>query len=311
MNNKKLKIASRNSPLALVQTNIIKDHLLNLYPDLKIEIIAMTTEGDRRLTMPLATVGGKGLFVKELETALLEKRADIAVHSSKDMPVNLPDGLTIAVFFKRDDPRDAFLSNQYQSLYDLPANAIVGTSSLRRQCLLKHLRPDLDLQILRGNVQTRLKKLDAGEFAAIVLAAAGLERLGITARAKDFFDPEIFTPAATQGIMCIECRSTDIETLELLKPLHHNASAICATAERSMNLQLQGGCQVPIGAYATLANNQLQLRGLVGSPDGTNILRATATSTAEYAKQLGIDVAEKLRLAGADAILQKVYQNHG
>lgn len=311
MNTKTLKIATRNSPLALVQTNIIKDRLVHLYPSLNIEIIAMSTEGDRRLTMPLATVGGKGLFVKELENALLDHQADIAVHSSKDMPVTLPKGLSIAVFFKRDDPRDAFISNEYQSLSMLPKNALVGTSSLRRQCLLKHLRPDLNIQVLRGNVQTRLKKLDAGEFAAIVLAAAGLKRLALTERAKDYFDPEIFTPAATQGIMCIECRSADIDTLELLKPLHHIPTAICATAERSMNLHLQGGCQVPIGAYATLADEELQLRGLVGSPDGKNILRVSAKNTVANAKQLGIEVAEKLRAAGADAILQKVYNTHG
>lgn len=309
MNNKnQITIASRNSPLALVQTEIIKQHLLTLYPDLTINILGMTTAGDRLLSQPLATIGGKGLFVKELEQAIMDGRADIAVHSTKDMPVVLPDGLSIAAFYKRDDPRDTFVSNDYKTLFDLPPNAIVGTSSLRRQCVIKHLRPDIDLKILRGNIQTRLKKLDNGEYSAIILAAAGLERTALTERASDYFDPEIFTPAATQGIMCIECRTDDIATQQLLKPLHHEPTAICAVAERALNLHLQGGCQVPIGAYATLINNQLHLRGLVGSVDGKTVLRAAATGQADEAEQIGIAVAEKLLKAGAATILQEIYQ---
>ncbi len=311
MNNKKLKIATRNSPLALAQTNIIKSHLELLYPALKVDIVAMTTEGDRRLNMPLSSVGGKGLFVKELEYAILEGRADFAVHSSKDMPVELTEDLAITVFYKRDDPRDAFVSNNYSGLTALPANSIVGTSSLRRQCLLKYLRPDLSIKILRGNVQTRLKKLDSGEYAAIILAAAGLKRLQLQSKIKEYFDPEIFIPAVTQGIMCIECRKDDLATINLLKPLHNKEAAICAIAERSMNAHLEGGCQVPIGGYANFSEGTLKLRGLVGSPDGKLILRATAINTAENAEQLGINVATQLLAQGAKAILEEVYHSHG
>lgn len=308
---KKLIIASRKSPLAMVQSEMIKADLEQLYPEFTIEILAMSTEGDRKLSMPLATVGGKGLFVKELEQALLEHRADIAVHSTKDMPVLQPKDLEIATYYKRHDPRDAFVSNQYETYAALPEAAVVGTASLRRQCLLKHLRPDLTIKVLRGNVQTRLKKLDEGEYDAIVLAAAGLERQNLSDRAKSYFDPNSFTPAATQGIMCIECRSDDINTKAMLQPLHHEITAYSAIAERSMNLHLQGGCQVPIGAYASLNQDELHLQGLVGKPDGTLLLRAEANSHKNDAKALGIQVAENLLAQGAEKILREVYQDHG
>lgn len=307
----KLVIATRSSPLALVQTLIIQKHLQQLYPHLLIDTLPLTTEGDHQLEKPLAAVGGKSLFVKELEHAIQNGRADIAVHSSKDMPVQLPKGLMIATFYQRHDPRDVFVSNHYSNLDTLPAPAIVGTSSLRRQCLIKHLRPDLTVALLRGNVQSRLQKLDAGEFDAIILAAAGLQRLNLLHRIAAYLDPTVFTPAVTQGILCIECRNDDAATLALLKPLHHDDTAACALAERALNQRLQGGCQVPIGAFAELKNNQLSLQGLVGSPDGTQILRASATGLKEHAESLGVQVAEDLLRQGAGSILQQVYQYHG
>ncbi len=304
-----LIIASRKSPLAMVQSHIIKDALNQLYPELKISILSMTTEGDRKLEGILADKGGKGLFVKELETALLQKKADIAVHSTKDMPIVQPQGLEIHTYFKRHDPRDAFVSNTYDALKTLPAGAVVGTSSLRRQCLLKNLRPDIEIKVLRGNVQTRLRKLDEGEFDAIILAASGLERQNLTHRITEYFSPERFIPAPTQGILCIECRSDDIKTKHLIAPLADPTSTFQAQAERSLNAALQGGCQVPIGAYALSEGNQLTLEAMVGSPDGKTIIRAKASAYQNHACELGETVAMDLKSQGAESILASIYHD--
>jgi hydroxymethylbilane synthase len=303
-----VRIATRKSALALWQAEFVKAELLRHHPALQVQLVPMSTQGDKILDTPLAKIGGKGLFVKELETAMLDGRADIAVHSMKDVPVAFPDGLVLQTICQREDPRDAFVSNQFQSLAQLPLGAVVGTSSLRRQCQLKALRPDLTVRDLRGNVNTRLAKLDNGEFAAIILAAAGLIRLGFAARIASFIEPEQILPANGQGAVGIECRSDDTAIQQLLAPLDHYATRLCVLAERAMNRRLQGGCQVPIGAFATLNGNQLQLRGLVGSLDGSQIIRAQHSGSADTAEQLGLMVAEQLLAQGAGAILQQVYQ---
>ncbi|KKO43898.1 porphobilinogen deaminase [Arsukibacterium ikkense] len=304
----KVRIATRKSALALWQAEFVKAELLRHHPTLQVELVPMSTQGDKILDTPLAKIGGKGLFVKELETAMLDGRADIAVHSMKDVPVAFPDGLVLQAICQREDPRDAFVSNQFQSLDQLPLGAVVGTSSLRRQCQLKALRPDLTVRDLRGNVNTRLAKLDSGEFAAIILAAAGLIRLGFAARIASYIEPEQSLPANGQGAVGIECRSDDTTIQQLLAPLEHQATRLCVLAERAMNRRLQGGCQVPIGAFATLTGNQLHLRGLVGSLDGSQLIRAEQSGNAELAEQLGLEVAEQLLAQGAGAILQQVYQ---
>lgn len=302
-----LKIATRQSPLALWQANFVKDRLEDLYPDLTIELVTMVTKGDVLLDTPLAKIGGKGLFVKELENALLEKRADIAVHSMKDVPMQFPEGLGLSVICKREDPRDAFVSNRYASFDDLPKGAVVGTSSLRRQCQLKQLRPDLDIRSLRGNVGTRLSKLDNGEYDAIILAAAGLIRLGMKERITSFIETTMSLPAAGQGAVGIECRTDDTSVQALLAPLANQETTACVLAERAMNAHLQGGCQVPIGGYAVLENNQLYLRALVGELDGSAIIRAEGKSAVENAEELGVQIAEQLLAQGADRILANVY----
>lgn len=303
-----VRIATRKSALALWQAEFVKAELLRHHPALKVELVPMSTQGDKILDTPLAKIGGKGLFVKELETAMLDGRADIAVHSIKDVPVAFPDGLVLQTICQREDPRDAFVSNQFQSLAQLPQGAVVGTSSLRRQCQLKAIRPDLTVRDLRGNVNTRLAKLDNGEFAAIILASAGLIRLGFAARIASYLEPEQSLPANGQGAVGIECRSDDTAIQHLLAPLEHKPTRLCVLAERAMNRRLQGGCQVPIGAFATLNGDQLQLRGLVGSLDGSVIIRAEQTGNAEHAEQIGLAVAEQLLAQGAGAILQQVYQ---
>ncbi|THA10384.1 hydroxymethylbilane synthase [Rodentibacter pneumotropicus] len=302
-----LKIATRQSPLALWQANFVKERLENIHPTLTVELVPMATKGDIILDTPLAKIGGKGLFVKELENALLEKRADIAVHSMKDVPMQFPEGLGLSVICKREDPRDAFVSNNYVSFNDLPEGAIVGTSSLRRQCQLKQLRPDLDIRSLRGNVGTRLNKLDNGEYDAIILAAAGLIRLGMQARITSFIDVTTSLPASGQGAVGIECRTDDLLVQELLAPLADEETTVCVKAERAMNARLQGGCQVPIGGYAVLENNQIRLRALVGELDGSSIIRAEGKSVVEKAEELGVQIAEQLLAQGADSILAKVY----
>ena len=304
---KTLKIATRQSPLALWQANFVKDQLEKFHPTLSVELVPMVTKGDVILDSPLAKIGGKGLFVKELENALLEKRADIAVHSMKDVPMEFPEGLGLSVICQREDPRDAFVSNTYRSLDELPQGAIVGTSSLRRQCQLKQLRPDLDIRSLRGNVGTRLSKLDNGEYDAIILASAGLIRLGLAERIASFIEVEQSLPAAGQGAVGIECRVDDEEVKVLLAPLADATTTTCVLAERAMNTRLQGGCQVPIGGYAIEQNGEVFLRALVGETDGSAIIRAEGKSAVENAEALGVSIAEQLLAQGADKILAKIY----
>jgi len=308
MSKKIIRIATRHSPLAMWQANFVKAELLKHHKDLIVEILPMKTKGDIILDTPLAKVGGKGLFVKELEVAMLENKADIAVHSMKDVPVDFPEGLGLSVICEREDPRDAFVSNHFKTLMELPIGAIVGTCSLRRQCQIKALRPDLMIKDLRGNVNTRLRKLDDGEYDAIILAAAGLMRLDMHSRIASFIEPEISLPAVGQGAVGIECRLDDLETVALLAPLNHAQTRIRVTAERAMNLALEGGCQVPIGSFALLEGDQLFLRGLVGSVDGKEIIRKEITGHIDQAHQLGETLAQQLLDAGAKRILDEVYK---
>ncbi|KZY96140.1 hydroxymethylbilane synthase, partial [Oleiphilus sp. HI0072] len=270
---KTLNIASRESALALWQSRYIKSQLEALYPGLEVNINGMTTKGDKILDVPLAKIGGKGLFVKELEASMLEGISDIAVHSMKDVPMEFPEGLELAVICERENPFDAFVSNQYDSIDQLPEGAIVGTSSLRRHSQLAASRPDLDIRPLRGNVNTRLAKLDAGEYDAIILAASGLKRLEFNERIKSVISAEQSLPAVGQGALGIECRSKDEDIKKLLAPLIHPESEFCVKAERAMNHRLHGGCQVPIAGYATLESETLTLTGLVASEDGATILK--------------------------------------
>ncbi|SEA84074.1 hydroxymethylbilane synthase [Alkalimonas amylolytica] len=303
-----VRIATRKSALALWQAEYVKAELEKHHPQLTVQLVPMSTQGDKILDTPLAKIGGKGLFVKELETALLDGRADIAVHSMKDVPVAFPDGLVLHTICPREDPRDAFVSNRYASLADLPAGAVVGTSSLRRQCQLKARRPDLQIKDLRGNVNTRLAKLDQGDFDAIILAAAGLIRLGFQQRIAGWLEPEQSLPANGQGAVGIECRADDPDVQQLLAALHDADTSDRVLAERAMNRRLQGGCQVPIGAYAELSGDTLWLRGLVGSLDGGQILQAEAKAPRQQAEALGVQVAEALLAQGAAELLAAAYQ---
>ncbi|MBU2114206.1 MAG: hydroxymethylbilane synthase [Gammaproteobacteria bacterium] len=303
-----VRIATRKSALALWQAEYVKAELLRHHPQLNVELVPMSTQGDKILDTPLAKIGGKGLFVKELEQAMLDGRADIAVHSMKDVPVDFPPGLMLHTICPRENPQDAFVSNQFKTLDELPQGAVVGTSSLRRQCQLKALRPDLTVRDLRGNVNTRLAKLDNGEFAAIILAAAGLIRLGFEARIASLLPVELSLPANGQGAVGIECRSDDLAIQQLLAPLEHAATRSCVLAERAMNRKLQGGCQVPIGAFAVIEADTLWLRGLVGAVDGSEIIRHQLRGPVAQAEQLGTALAEHLLAQGADRILQAVYQ---
>jgi len=280
MSDQILRIATRKSPLAMWQAEHVSAELKRAYPGLKVELVGMSTKGDRILDSPLAKIGGKGLFVKELEQGMLEGRADIAVHSMKDVPVELPKGLHLPFILKREDPRDAFVSNTYASLKELPEGACVGTSSLRRQSQLSERRPDLVIRPLRGNVNTRLAKLDAGEFDAIILASAGLIRLGFGERIASFIASDHSLPAIGQGAIGIECRVNDDWSNGLLTSLHHENTAICVCAERAMNNRLNGGCQVPIAGYAELEMGEIRMRGLVGEPNGSLILRSEAKGAA-------------------------------
>lgn len=307
MSARTLRIATRKSPLALWQAEHVKSRLLALNPELNVELVTFTTQGDKILDTPLAKIGGKGLFVKELEVAMLAGDADIAVHSMKDVPMEFPEGLELGIILERENPRDAFVSNTYKSLEDLPQGAIVGTSSLRRQCQLQRLRPDLVIRSLRGNVQTRLGKLDAGEYDAIILASAGLIRLEMESRIAQYIEPEVSLPAGGQGAVGIELRSGDEETLALLKPLQHDITAARVLAERAMNRRLEGGCQVPIACYALEQDGELWLRGLVGSIDGQQMLTAEYRAPVDDAEALGIKAAEDLLSQGADKILAEVY----
>ena len=301
---KTLKIATRKSPLALWQANEVMAQLKAIHTDLNVELVTMTTKGDRILDAPLAKVGGKGLFVKELEVALLNGEADIAVHSMKDVPVAFPEGLHLSVIMKREDPRDAFVSNHFSSLENLPNNAVVGTSSMRRQAQLKTKYPSFTFKDLRGNVNTRLKKLDDGEFDAIILASAGLKRLEMEDRITQYIDVDTCLPAIGQGAIGIECRKGDDDTESLIAPLFDNETNICLIAERAMNETLNGGCQVPIAGFATLQGDTLSMNGRVAEVDGSNMLYVSDTSSSNNAKQLGINLANELLAKGAENILK-------
>ena len=305
---KKINIATRESPLALWQAEHVAK-LLRQQHSVEVQLVGMTTQGDQILDSPLAKIGGKGLFVKELEKSLLQGDTDIAVHSMKDVPVDFPEGLGLAVILQREDPRDAFVSNQYASLADLPIGAKVGTSSLRRQCQIRAARPDLVILDLRGNVQTRLSKLDAGQYDGIILAAAGLKRLQLEARIQFLLTPEQSLPAIGQGAIGIECRNNDSAVIALLAPLNHLDTYDCVMAERAMNERLHGGCQVPIAGFAQLQQEQIHLRGLVGNPDGKEVLRAQATGHRSQAHALGVAVAEQLLAQGADRILAALHDH--
>ena len=311
MSPREIRIATRKSALALWQAEHVKARLEAAHPGLIVTLVPMVSRGDKLLDSPLSKIGGKGLFVKELETALLDNEADIAVHSMKDVPMDFPEGLGLFCICEREDPRDAFVSNTFPSLEALPAGSVVGTSSLRRQAQLLTRRPDLQIRFLRGNVNTRLAKLDAGEYDAIILAAAGLIRLGFEDRITSTISVDDSLPAGGQGAVGIECRSADSEIHALLVPLHHEDTATRVVAERALNKHLNGGCQVPIACYAVLEGDQVWLRGLVGDPDGSRLLSSQARAPRHDAEALGVQVAEDLLRQGADEILKKVYGEAG
>ncbi|RFC31423.1 MAG: hydroxymethylbilane synthase [Candidatus Nitrotoga sp. MKT] len=299
----KLVIVSRESALAMWQAEFIRDRLRALYQQTEISILGMTTQGDQILDVTLSKIGGKGLFVKELETALEDGRADIAVHSLKDMPMHLPQGFMLACIDKREDPRDAFVSNLHANLESLPPGSVVGTSSLRRESQLRARFPHLKIESLRGNVQTRLRKLDEGKYAAIILAAAGLKRLGLGDRIRDLISPENSLPAVGQGALGIECLISRPDLKVLLRPLHHADTATCVQAERALSRALAGSCQVPLGGFAEIVGGELHLRGFVGSPDGKRMAHAKLCGTTTNPEALGNAVAQALRAQGADDIL--------
>ncbi len=307
MTDSPIRIATRKSPLALWQAEHVADALRRAHPGLTVEILGMSTQGDKILDTPLAKIGGKGLFVKELEQRMLGGDADIAVHSMKDVPVELPDGLHLSTILAREDPRDAFVSNTHADLATLPRGARVGTSSLRRQCQLADRRPDLQIIPLRGNVNTRLRKLDDGDYDAIILASAGLLRLGLGERIRGFIDTDDSLPAIGQGAIGIECRHDDARVNTLLHALHHDPTAVCVRSERAFNRRLEGGCQVPIGGHATLDGDTVRLRGLVGTVDGSEIVRGDIRGPASDADRLGTALAEELLDHGARRILQDLY----
>ena len=306
MSTEPIRIATRKSPLALWQAEHVRDRLLALHPGLQVELLKMSTQGDRILDSPLAKIGGKGLFVKELEQGMLDGRADLAVHSMKDVPAELPDGLCLGAILDREDPRDAFVSRRYSSVDDLPEGARVGTSSLRRQCQLRARRPDLQILDLRGNVGTRLGKLDAGDYDAIVLACAGLKRLGLSARITHALTAEEMLPAIAQGVIGIECRVDDARVRGLIGPLNHVETGQRTAAERAMNATLGGGCQAPVAGYSLLHDGVIELRGLVGQPDGSKVIRGDVSGAAEQAEALGKQLAENLLARGARSILDEL-----
>lgn len=308
---REIRIATRQSALALWQADYVKARLEAAHPGLRVTLLPMTSRGDKVLDAPLAKIGGKGLFVKELENALLDGSADIAVHSMKDVPMEFPAGLGLYAICEREDPRDAFVSNRYQGLAELPQGSVVGTSSLRRQAQLLALRPDLEIRFLRGNVNTRLAKLDADDYDAIILAAAGLIRLGFAERIREYLTVEDSLPAGGQGAVGIECRTDDAEVHTLLEPLHHFDTERRVAAERALNRRLNGGCQVPIACYAVQEGELLWLRGLVGQPDGGLLLRAEARGPLNDPAGLGVTVAEDLLAQGAQGILDAVYGASG
>lgn len=301
-----IRIATRESRLAIWQAQEVSNRLRAIHAGLEIELVGMTTHGDRMLDSPLAKVGGKGLFVKELEEGMLAGRADIAVHSMKDVPIQFPPDLHLPVILAREDPRDAFVSNRFESVNALPSGAKVGTSSLRRRCQLNAHRPGLEVLNLRGNVITRVAKLDAGEFDAIILAAAGLKRLGLEARITQYLSAEQSLPAIGQGAIGIECRRMDARVHELITPLNDRATHTRVIAERAINARLNGGCQVPIAGFAELTGDELFVRGLIGHPNGGKVLRSEMRGSAFEAEALGRHVAEGLLSQGAAKILSEL-----
>ena len=307
MAEKIIRIATRQSPLALWQAEHVAELLVRAFPGVRTQLVKMVTRGDKILDAPLAKVGGKGLFVKELEQGMLEGLADIAVHSMKDVPVDFPDGLHLASILTREDPTDAFVSNHYASLNELPANARIGTSSLRRECQLKEKFPDAQVMPLRGNVNTRLAKLDAGDYDAIILASAGLKRLGMANSITQSLDVSVSLPAIGQGAIGIECRIDDVEINAMLTALHDAETGLCVVAERAMNARLNGGCQVPIAGFALLQGEQLFMRGLVGNPDGSVIYRSERSGGLDQGEVIGRLIAEDLLAQGADKVLQVLF----
>ncbi|HKB60202.1 MAG TPA: hydroxymethylbilane synthase [Gallionellaceae bacterium] len=299
----KLVIASRESALAMWQAEHIRDRLRALYPETEVSILGMTTQGDQILDVTLSKIGGKGLFVKELETALEDGRADLAVHSLKDVPMQLPAGFVLAAIGEREDPHDAFVSNNFETLAALPAGSVVGTSSLRRESQLRERFPHLKIEPLRGNVQTRLRKLDEGRYAAIILAAAGLKRLGLGGRIRGIISSEDSLPAVGQGALGIECRAERADVIAALQPLHHPQTAACVLAERALSRRLGGSCQVPLGGFAEFRDGRLHMRGFVATPDGSRMLRAERSGSADQPEALGDAIAEELLAQGAGEIL--------
>ncbi|MGE5523557.1 MAG: hydroxymethylbilane synthase [Rhodospirillaceae bacterium] len=307
---RRIVIASRESALAMWQAEHIQGRLRQLYPATEVAIVGMTTQGDRELGVSLATIGGKGLFIKELEDALMRGTADLAVHSLKDVPMHLPEGFTLAAITQRADPRDAFVSARYGALADLPSGARVGTSSLRRESQLRARYPHLDVQPLRGNVQTRLRKLDEGTYDAVILAAAGLKRLGLAERITSVLTPEESLPAVGQGALGIECRSDRADITALLAPLNDPTTAHCVTAERALSRALTGSCAVPLAGYADMHEGELRLRGYVGAPDGTRAVRGEMRAAPEAAERLGQQLAEDMMRRGAADILAALDGTH-
>lgn len=306
---RRIVIASRESALALWQARHVQSRLAALYPRSEVTVLGVTTEGDRRLDVSLAKIGGKGLFIKELEEALDSGRADLAVHSMKDVPMQLPAGFALAAVMEREDPRDAFVSTRYPNLAAMPAGARVGTSSLRRECQVRAHHSRLVVVPLRGNVTTRLRKLDEGAFDAILLAAAGLRRLELEERVTAWLEPDESVPAPGQGALGLECRAERADILELLKPLGHRDTLACVTAERAVSRTLSGSCNVPLGAYAQLRGQELRLRAFVGAPDGSRLIAGERAGRAGDAEALGIGLADELRSRGADAILAALEQH--
>lgn len=306
-----IRIATRRSQLALWQAYFVRDELQKHYPDLDVEIVELVSEGDRTLDIPLSQVGGKGLFLKELEQSLISGDCDIAVHSMKDVTVSLPEGLVIETICPREDPRDAFVSNQFESLDAMPDGAVVGTCSLRRGCQLRAAYPHLEVRNLRGNVNTRLSRLDSGDYDALILAAAGLMRLEFHDRIRDRIGTERMLPAVGQGAVGIECREADVEVRDLLRPLGDREATLRVQAERAANAALGGGCHVPVAAFAEIQGSAMRMRGLVGEVDGSRILRAETTGDVDDAEALGRHVADDLLAQGAAEILAGVYREQG
>ena len=305
-----IRIATRQSPLALWQAETVAERLRQTHPGINVELLRITTKGDRILDTPLSKIGGKGLFIKELEVAMLEGKADIAVHSMKDVTAEMPEGFVLPAVLERGDPCDALVSNRHASLDELPEGARIGSSSLRRQCQLRAYRPDFIVDTLRGNVGTRLSKLDAGEFDAIILAAAGLRRLGMEDRIAAVLPPEQSLPAVGQGTVGIECRADDAELIALLEALDDAPTSIRTRAERALNARLQGSCDVPLAGYAELVGEELQLRALVGLPDGSRVIRGERHGPAEQAERIGTELAEELLDRGAGEILAQLAEGH-